>query len=185
VRNLATTLLLCLVACKSAPAVKAEADTSSSVQLYYPLEVGNSWTYSVSGSPEKAVIEIIGRDGEWYLDDHRSRLRYEEGGVRDADRFLLRPPLKAGTRWTAVENLMVQRFEITGADATVVTEAGTFTHCVVVRTSSTVKKDLTFVTEWTYAPKVGIAQIVTSTVDGRGKVDEQTRLTLSAVHLGK
>jgi hypothetical protein len=182
VRKLAT-LLLCLVACKSAPKVVAEVEASA--QVYYPLAIGNSWTYSVTGSPEKAVIEIIGRDGEWYLDDHRGRLRYEEGGVRDADRYLLRPPLKAGTHWTAVENLVVQRFEITGADATVVTEAGTFTHCVVVRTSSTVKKDLTFVSEWTYAPNVGIAQIVTSTVGARGQVDEQSRLTLSAVHLGK
>jgi hypothetical protein len=182
VRKLAT-VLLCLVACKSAPTVKAEAEASA--QVYYPLAIGNSWTYSVSGASEKAVIEIIGRDGEWFLDDHRGRLRYEEGGVRDADRYLLRAPLKAGTHWTAVENLVVQRFEVTSADATVVTEAGTFTHCVVVRTSSTVKKDLTFVSEWTYAPNVGIAQIVTSTVDGRGKVDEQSRLTLSAVHVAK
>jgi hypothetical protein len=183
VRKLAT-LLLCLAACKSAAPVKDGAETPKP-EIYYPLAVGNSWTYSVTGSPEKAVIEIIGRDGEWYLDDHRGRLRYEDGGVRDADRFLLRPPLKAGTHWTAVENLVVNRFEITSADATVVTEAGTFTHCIIVRTSSTVKKDLTFVTEWTYAPNVGIAQIVTSTVDGRGKVDEQSRLSLTAVAVGK
>jgi hypothetical protein len=183
VRKLAT-LLLCLVACKSTPAVKAEPETPKP-EIYYPLAVGNSWTYSISGSPEKQVIEIIGRDGAWYLDDHRGRLRYEDGGVRDADRYLLRPPIREGTRWTAVENLVVNRFEIASIDATAVTEAGTFTHCVVVRTSSTVKKDLTFVTEWTYAPNVGIAQIVTSTVDGQGKTDEQTRLSLTAVTVGK
>ena len=182
-RTLAT-LLLCLVACKGAPPKPVEPLVPDA-KTYYPLEVGNSWTYEVRGSPEKAVIEVIGRDGEWFLDDHRGRLRYEEGGVRDADRFLLRMPLAAGTRWTAVENLVVQHFEIVGADSSVVTQAGTFIHCIVVRTSSTVKKDLTFVTEWTYAPHVGIAQIVTSTVDAHGKVDEQTRLSLVAVHLAQ
>jgi hypothetical protein len=181
VRKLATLLVL-LVACKSAPPPKPEP-ARPEAQIYYPLAVGNSWTYAVSGSPEQAVIEIVGRDGEWFLDDHRGRLRYEPDGVRDADRYLLRTPLKAGTRWTTVENLVVQHFEIVGADSTVVTQAGTFTHCVVVRTSSTVKKGLTFVTEWTYAPNVGIAQIVTTTVDAAGKTDEQTRLTLAAVHL--
>jgi hypothetical protein len=183
VRILAT-LGLCLVACRSAPPPKAEPPPPSA-QVYYPLAVGNSWTYEVSGSQEKAVIEIVGRDGEWFLDDHRGRLRYEEGGVRDADRYLLRMPLKAGTRWSAVDNLVVQRFEIVSGDSSVVTQAGTFTHCVVVRTSATVKKDLTFVTEWTYAPNVGIAQIVTSTVDTSGKVDEQTRLSLASVHLAQ
>jgi hypothetical protein len=183
VRMLAT-LLLCLVACKSAPPAKAESETPSP-QLYYPLAVGNSWTYSIAGSPKQTVVEIIGRDGSWYLDDQRGRFRYDEEGVRDTNRYLLRAPIKTGTHWTSVEDLLVYRFEITSVDATVVTEAGTFTHCVVVRNSSTVKKDRSFVTEWTYAPNVGIAQIVTTIVDGHGTVEEQVRLSLSAVHLAK
>jgi hypothetical protein len=174
-------LALLLAACKTAPkALPAPRDA----RAYYPLAVGNSWTYAVSGSPEEARIEIVGRDGDWFLDDHRGRFRYEDGGVRDADRFLLRPPLAEGTHWTAVENLVVQHFEITSADASLVTAAGTFEHCVVVRTSSMVKKDVTFSTEWTFAPHVGIARIVTSVTDGQGLATEQTRLSLTAFHAG-
>lgn len=173
--------LLLLVACKTAPAAKPAVRDA---RAYYPLAVGNSWTYAVSGSPEEAKIEIVGKDGDWFLDDHRGRLRYEEGGVRDADRFLLRPPLAEGTHWTAVENLVVQHFEIVSADASIATAAGSFQHCVVVRTSSLVKKDVTFTTEWTYAPDVGIAQIVTSVTDGQGVSTEQTRLSLTAFHAG-
>jgi hypothetical protein len=183
VRKLAL-LALCLAACKSAPRAAPEPQPPEA-QLYYPLAVGNSWTYAVSGAQENAVIEIVGRDGDWFLDDHRGRLRYEKDGVRDADRYLLRTPVRAGTRWTAVDNLVVQRFEIVSADASVVTRAGTFDHCVVVRTGSTVKKDVTFVTEWTFAPRVGIAQIVTSTVDARGNSAEQTRLSLVSFHLAR
>jgi hypothetical protein len=175
---------LCLAACKTAPSLNPEGQPPDA-RVYYPLAVGNSWTYAVSGSAEKVTIEIIGRDGDWFLDDHRGRLRYEEGGVRDADHYLLRPPLKAGTTWSAVANLVVQHFEITSADATVVTQAGTFNHCIVVRNSSTVKKGTSFVTEWTFAPHVGIAQIVTSVVDGHGNSSEQTRLGLVSFHVSE
>jgi len=172
-------LSLLLAACKTAPASKP---APRDARAYYPLAVGNSWTYAVSGSPEEAKVEIVGRDRDWFLDDHRGRLRYEDGGVRDADRFLLRPPIASGTHWTAVENLVVQHFEIVSADASLVTGAGTFAHCVVVRTSSRVKKDVTFTTEWTFAPNVGIAQIVTAVTDGQGVSTEQTRLSLTAFH---
>jgi hypothetical protein len=173
-------LALLFAACKSGP---PQRPAPHDARAYYPLAVGNSWTYAVSGSPEQAKIEIVGRDGDWFLDDHRGRLRYEDGGVRDADRFLLRPPLAQGTHWTAVENLVVEHFEIASADATLVTQAGTFTHCVVVRTSAAVKKDVTFNTEWTFAPEVGIAQIVTSVTDAKGASAEQTRLSLTAFHV--
>jgi hypothetical protein len=184
VRNFAA-LCLCLAACKSAPPPAAPPPPGSEAKVYYPLAVGNSWTYAVTGSPEKATIEIVGRDGEWFLDDHRGRLRYDSDGVRDADRYLLRTPVKAGARWSSVENLVVQRFEIISDDTSIVTLGGTFTHCVVVRTVSTVKKDLTFVTEWTFAPRVGIAQIVTSTLDASGNSAEQTRLSLAAFHVAQ
>lgn len=179
-------LSLCLAACRSAPAPAPEgAQQGPDARIYYPLAVGNSWTYAVSGSPEKATIEIVGRDGEWFLDDHRGRLRYDAEGVRDADRYLLRSPVKIGNRWRSVENLVVQHFEVISDDNSVVTQAGTFNHCVVVRNHTPVAKDVTFVTEWTFAPKVGIAQIVTSTLDATGNTKEQTRLSLVAFHLAQ
>jgi hypothetical protein len=174
-------LLLLLCACSTAPAAKT-GKTGEDAATYYPLAVGNSWTYAQSGAQKRETIRIIGRDGPWFLDDHRGRLRYERDGVRDADRYLLRTPLSEGAQWSAVENLLVQRFEVVSLGASLVTQAGTFTHCAVVRNEQPLQKGK-FVTEWTYAPGVGLAQIVTSTIDPQGRQREQTKLQLVAFHV--
>ena len=152
---------------------------------YYPLAVGNSWTYRFRGSDRRETIQIVGRDGPWFIDDHRGRLRYESDGVRDADRYLLRTPLAEGAKWSAVENLVVQRFEVVSMDTSAVTEAGTFTRCAVVRNEQPLAKGGRFVTEWTYAPRVGLVQLVTTTVDPKGRQQEQTRLQLVAYRVGQ
>ena len=174
--------VLLLFACKTAapapdtPAAQGGLDPAA----YYPLAVGNSWTYQQRGSARREKIQIVGRDGPWFFDDHRGRLRYESDGVRDADRYLLRAPLTAGAHWNSVDNMVVQRFEVRSVDATAVTEAGTFTHCALIRNEQLMPKKSLFVTEWTYAPKVGLVQVVTSTVAANGHETEQTRLQLVA-----
>ncbi len=178
-RTIAFLLLCC--ACKSAPAA-APTSSGEDATRYYPLAVGNSWTYAQRGSDKRETIQIVGRDGPWFLDDHRGRLRYERDGVRDSDRYLLHTPLAPGAQWSAVENLIVQRFEVTTTDASAVTEAGTFIHCAVVRNEQAMKNGK-FVTEWTYAPRVGLVQLVTSTLDPKGQQQEQTRLQLVAYHV--
>ena len=181
VGRLALSVLL-IVACKTAPAAKPEAPQTANAAKYYPLAVGNSWTYEVRGSDKRETIRIVGQDGAWFFDDHRGRLRYEADGVRDSDRYLLRLPLTAGAKWSAVENLVVQRFEVMSVDASLVTQAGTFTRCAVIKNEQPLPKGK-FVTEWTYAPGVGLARIVTSTVDATGRQQEQTKLQLVAYHL--
>ena len=175
-------LLLLVCACKTVPVVKPAAFGGEDAARYSPLAVGNSWTYAISGMEKRETIEIVGQDGPWFLDDHRGRLRYESDGVRDADRYLLRTPLAAGAKWSAVENLVVQRFEVISLEVSLVTQAGTFTRCAVVRNEQPLAKGK-FVTEWTWAPGVGLAQIVTSTLDDQGKQQQQTKLQLVAYHL--
>jgi hypothetical protein len=114
------------------------------------------------------------------VDDHRGRVRSDSEGNRDADQYLLRAPLKAGAQWTAVQNLVVQHFTVAAVDATVKTRAGEFDKCVVVRNESPLPQGAgKFVTEWTYAPNVGLVQVRTQTVSPRG-TQEQSRLDLSA-----
>jgi hypothetical protein len=184
-RTLAALLLL-LSACKSGPQPATSAGAAEDATRYYPLAVGNSWTYALKGTSKQETIQIVGQDGPWFIDDHRGRLRYERDGVRDNDRYLLRTPVQAGAKWTAVENLVVQRFEVTSTDSSAVTQAGTFTRCVVVRNEQPLPKNAgLFVTEWTYAPKVGLVQLVTSTVDPRGHQQEQTRMQLVAYRVAQ
>jgi hypothetical protein len=184
VRRLALLLLL-VCACKSGPQAAPGGASGEDATLFYPLAVGNSWTYAVRGADRQETIQIVGRDGPWFIDDHRGRLRYESDGVRDADRYLLRTPLAAGAKWTAVENLVVQHFEVVSMDANAVTRAGTFTRCAVVRNEQPLGKGGKFVTEWTYARRVGLVQLVTSTVDAQGRQQEQTRLQLVAYRVGQ
>ena len=173
-------IFLAAAACASGPAPKAESKGGSDATAYYPLAVGNSWTYGQRGSDKRETISIVGRDGPWFLDDHRGRLRYESDGVRDSDRYLLHTPVAPGAKWSSVENLIIQRFEVVNTDASAVTEAGTFTHCAVVRNEQILPKGGKFITEWTWAPNVGMVQLVTSTVDKKGQQQEQTRLQLVA-----
>ena len=176
-KALCVALLLC--ACKSGPQPSGGGPTEDATR-YYPLAVGNSWTYAFRGSDRQETIRIIGQDGPWFIDDHRGRLRYEKDGVRDADRYLLRTPLSVGAKWSAVENVAVQRFEVVSMDASAVTQAGTFTNCAVVRNEQPLKNGGKFVTEWTYARKVGLVLLVTSTLDPHGRQQEQTRMQLVA-----
>ena len=170
---------------KAAPASAAPAANLADAAIYYPLAVGNSWTYQVtdgSGAHEDTV-QIVGRDGPWFIDDHRGRIRVDSEGVRDADRYLLRSPLQPSARWSAVENLVVQRFEVTTTDAKVETKAGGFSGCVIVRNEQPLPKNQgKLVTEWTYAPHVGLVQLVTQTVGPSGTRD-QVRLELVDRHL--
>jgi len=175
-------LLALLLGCKSAPP-PAPAAAAEDARLYYPLAVGNSWTYQSAGKRE--TITVVGRDGPWFIDDHRGRLRYENDGVRDADRYLLRSPVAAGAKWSAVENLVVQRFEVLSTDASAVTEAGTFTRCALVRNEQPLAKGGKFITEWTYAPRIGLVQVATKTLAASGKEQDQTKLQLVAYHLAQ
>ena len=170
-----------LVACGSASPRPTQTDTQQSGRdpsLYYPLALGNSWTYEFTPGSRRETIQIVGRDGAWFLDDHRGRVRSDAEGVRDADQYLLHAPLTAGAEWTAVQNLVVQHFVVASIDATAKTRAGSFTDCVVVRNESPLAQGAgKFVTEWTYAPRVGLVQVRTQTISPRG-TQEQSRLDL-------
>ena len=152
---------------------------------FFPLAVGNEWTYAVTtgGQTQQETIHIVGRDGPWFLDDQRGRLRIEADGVRDADRYLLRAPLVAGSTWTAVDNLVVQQFELSAVDVTLVTPSGRFEHCVVVRNDGPLPNGARFVTEWTYAPGVGLVALRTFRTNAQGKETTQTSLTLVSYRL--
>jgi hypothetical protein len=177
---------LLIAACASAPRVATSpsepaADAVAEVSHYTALAIGNAWTFQVraAGSTSSDTIRIVGRDGPWFLDDHRGRLRIDSLGLRDGARYLLRGPIAVGKSWSSVEEMAVQRFEITSTDAQLDTPAGHFEKCVVVRNQQPVEGGGIFSTEWTYAPEVGMVQLRTRTVSTDGKAQEQLRLTLS------
>ena len=192
---LALALLVVCAGCAggatSAPApleaakAKAEKPVGPSPAVLYPLGVGNAWTYEAKGGgrTSRDTITIIGQDGPWFLDDHRGRLRADSEGIRDRDRYLLRAPLVPGQAWSAVEQMVVQRFEVVANDAVAATPAGRFEKCVVIRNVQSLPGSGRYTTQWTYAPGIGLVALKT-TAQQRGVEQEQTSLQLVSFDRG-
>src|SRR5262249_9662020 len=67
---------------------------ATAAEDYYPLAVGNHWTYSVNflGDRRERRVEIIGHRDGYYLDNEGGQLTVDGLGVRDQKRYLLRSP---------------------------------------------------------------------------------------------
>lgn len=151
---------LLAMGCQTAPAPKPESSESTMrVEDFYPLQVGNRWTYEVSGGglSGQQTIETTSEENGWFVDSMGGRLRIDAFGLRDPDRYLLRAPLEAGTSWSNVESVQsVERHEIVEAGRSCSTEAGLWARCVVVRSTNAVTPSRVFVLESTYAEGVGL-----------------------------
>lgn len=147
---------------------------------YYPLAVGNSWTYSanVLGNHSEDTITVVKNDFGWFVDDHKSRLKVDAYGLRDERRYLIREPLAVGKAWTSVVSVQsVEHAKIVGVDDSVTVLAGVFDHCLTVETSNRQDETKTLVNRTTYAPHVGIVRIEVA-LDAEGKLTPQTDVEL-------
>lgn len=129
------------------------------VEDFYPLRIGNQWTYEVSGAglSGQQLIEMTSEENGWFVDSMGARLRIDAFGLRDPDRYLLRAPLEAGTNWSNVESVQsVERHEIIEAGRSCSTPAGVWARCVVVRSTNALTPSRVFVLESTYAEGVGL-----------------------------
>jgi hypothetical protein len=184
VASLFTTLVLgaCSSTPEGAPTAKLHAAD------YYPLAVGNTWVYrSVPARDDVPddVITVVSRDKDGFFVDNRgSRLQPRSTGVFDGDRFILEDPLEVGHEWLAVPSAsVVERFEIVETDAVVDVPAGRFTDCVRVRakqegpTPDGLHK-VTLSMTWTYAPNVGLVELVSRAAVDEGDAQEQGRREL-------
>src|SRR6185436_19706475 len=88
--------------CAHAPV--AQAPAKGDVGVYYPLAVGNRWTYAAKllGARSVQTVEILGRDGAFFKDSQNGELAVDPYGIRDKHRYLLRSPVERGTTWTNV-----------------------------------------------------------------------------------
>jgi hypothetical protein len=192
---LAAGLLLALASgCASAPAAPAgRAASAAEPATYFPLAVGNSWTYldQSPALPEASrgttrTVRILERtkDG-FFRDDQRGELRAGPDCVRDRVRQLLCAPLEQGTRWTSTVSVSSsERYEVVATGERVATPAGTFQGCVRVRAHNRAAGGAENVLETTYAPGVGPIRIETYALVG-GKASPQFRAVLAAYHLEK
>lgn len=157
-----------LAACAHAPAAAGAADRAPG--RYFPLAVGNEWTWE-DQSPQLPpgrrgalrTVRILERTADgFYRDNERGELRAGPDCVRDRVRQLLCAPLVPGTSWKSVLSVSsTEKYEIAAVDETVETPAGTFRGCVRVRGINRAAPGAELVNEITYAPGVGPVRIET------------------------
>jgi hypothetical protein len=149
----------------------ASREKTADLTPFYPLEVGNTWTYrgTLLGQQQTSKVTITGREGPVYMDDRGGRLAFDRDGLRDAKRYLLKGPPVKGTSWVSVTSLTsTERFEIIDNGRKFAVPAGTFEGCLVVRAINKIDAQKSLVTEWTFAPGAGIIRIETF-LDRNGK----------------
>ncbi len=152
----------------------------SPVADYYPLAVGNTWSYegTMLGGPAKFDISITGEDQGKFTDSQTNVLRVDNYGVRDEKRYLLRTPLEVGTKWNNVVSISsYEQYAIIEAGQACDSPAGSFKGCVVVESRNKDEGERLLVATLTFAPKVGLVRIET-VLEESGKRIPQSRIEL-------
>lgn len=152
---------LILAGCAKAPEVR-RASPSLSAPDYYPLAVGNWWTYRANFLGEKSErrVEIVGWRNGFYLDSQGQELTVDALGVRDQRRYLLREPIEVGRTWSNVVSVSsVEHYQVKEVGVSCQALAGVFRDCVRVESKSPINESSTLSNEITFAPQVGIVQI--------------------------
>ena len=178
-------LLLCF-ACAHAPETKGGAATSP-IADYYPLAVGNTWSYQVEllgAPPEDHDITITKEEQGRFTDSTGNTLMIDAYGIRDAKRYLLRTPLEVGTKWNNVVSVSsYEQYMIVEAGQACDVPAGAFKNCVVVESRNKAEGEKVLINTLTFAPKVGLVRIAT-VLEAEGKRIPQVKLELTKYQVG-
>jgi len=165
-RSILTCLLLVAVSCATTKAATdaPAPDDKLRARDFYPLKVGNRWTYEIRAQGQKVrrTVEIVSEKDGYFLDSQNGRYKHDATGLRDANRYLMQNPLETGHKWMSVLSLQsTERFEVTDAGAPCTTIAGTFGQCVTVKAENMVRPGQTLILESTYAQGVGLVHLRT------------------------
>ncbi len=158
-------LAVALVLHGCAKRVEAEDTTSAPppdvVASYYPLAVGNQWTYLVNGRADRPVdVRVLREEDGYFVDSQEGRLKVDSFGIRDPKRYLLRGPIEVGRSWNNVVSVSsTERYQIVQAGVPCEAPAGSFQNCVRVEARNRVDQGTTIVGSWTYAPGVGMVRM--------------------------
>ncbi len=172
---------LVVVGCARRVEVEDKPPPPSTVGDYYPLAVGNSWTYAVNGRVDKQVeVRIVKEEGGFFHDSQGGQLTVDTFGVKDQKRYLLRTPVEAGHKWTNVVSVSsAEHYEIRRVGVSCQAPAGAFPECVQVEARNRVDKDTTLVNTFTFARGVGLVRMQLE-AEREGRRIPQTWLELTS-----
>jgi len=139
---------------------------------YFPLAVGNHWTYEAMYLGERSTrrVELVAfRDGS-YVDHDGRALRVDSEGVRDQVRYLLREPLRVDATWTSVVAPgSAEHYRVLSVRTPCEAPAGRFPDCVQVESRTTAdpaNPNRVLVNRVTFAAGVGIVRVQTVLEEG-------------------
>ncbi len=173
-------MLLATGCAQKADTVRTEAPApAGQVSDYYPLAVGNRWTYRINGRDDKRfTVEIESYGNGFFNDNHQAQLVVDAYGLRDPKRYLLRGPVVEGTSWTNVVSVSsTERYHIVRAGVPCEVPAGSFPNCVQVEGRNRVDAKATVVNTMTFAAGVGMVRVEVN-VEAEGRSVPQTSLEL-------
>lgn len=160
------TLLFSIISCNSDKKSERPPHTSDykqSALKYFPLDLGNKWTYSVNyfGSVGSIEVQITGTDGDWFIDSRGGKIMADRRGIRDADRYILMFPLQR-EEWISIVDTKTREIRKTVAvDETVKVPAGVFEGTIKVHTYVELSGDKIHHSFHYFAANVGIVKIET------------------------
>ncbi len=181
----AAALVVCtlLASCIHAPVVDAGPVGGPNPAIYYPLAVGNHWRYSgqLLGEKVDREVTVVRREGATFIDDGGGRLAFDGEGLRDRDRYLLKMPLAPGATWTSVVNVQaIEHYRVAQMGVDCAAPAGAFRDCLVVQARTRIDAGSELVTEWTYAPEVGMVRLALTRELANGQKTPQGSLALAS-----
>jgi len=139
---------------------------------YFPLAVGNHWTYEAMYLGERSTrrVELVAfRDGS-YVDRDGRALRVDSEGIRDQVRYLLHEPLQVDATWTSVVAPgSAEHYRVLSVRTPCEVPAGRFPDCVEVESRTTADPTTparVLVNRVTFAAGVGIVRVRTALEEG-------------------
>src|SRR5262249_20508252 len=113
----------------------AGARPGSAASRYFPLAVGNRWTYEATYLGERSTRGVgrVGFGDGSCLDREGRALGVDGEGLRDQTRSLLHEPLVAGSTWTSVVAPgSAEHYRVVSVGAPCEAPAGKFPDCIEV-----------------------------------------------------
>src|SRR5690606_28267787 len=140
------------------------------LERYYPLAVGNSWTYETRFGKrvERNTVTITGKEGGYFVDDSRGQLAFDAEGLREPTRYLIRRPIRRGASCKSiVDGGRSNRFEMVDTEARVAVPAGTFHDVLVVKSRDDSVPGGEMERVSSYAPGVGLIRVEHTMIVGK------------------
>jgi hypothetical protein len=164
------------------------SDYKESALKYFPLALGNKWTYNVNYFGSAGTIEVVitGTDGDWFLDNRGGRIMADRRGIRDADRYMLMFPLQRESWVSIIDTKTRETRKTVGVDETVAVPAGTFEGAIKVHTYVELPEGRLLHSFHYFVADVGIVKIETAIEEPKeGKMIPQTVTELVSYLINK